>query len=83
MHLYKLHFIYKESNGDLSTFLKLYKLSKTQGIGLRDLEWFAHMVEIGTYKIPEIKNQYAEIKNELEAQLVDRYAMIWSACSCL
>jgi flagellar biosynthesis chaperone FliJ len=25
------------------------------------------MVEIGTYKIPEIQNQHAKIKNELEA----------------
>ena len=65
--LYKLHFIYKESKGNLSTFLKLYRLLKRQGIRLKDMEWFIHMVEIGTYKIPEIQNQYAKIKDELEA----------------
>ena len=65
--LYKLHSIYKESKGNLSTFLKLYRLLKRLGIRIKDLEWFVHMVEIGTYKIPEIQNQYAKIKNELEA----------------
>ena len=65
--LYKLHSIYKESKGNLSTFLKLYRLLKRLGIRIKDLEWFIHMVEIGTYKIPEIQNQYAKIKNELEA----------------
>jgi DNA-binding CsgD family transcriptional regulator len=52
--LYKLHSIYKESKGDLSTFLKIYRLSKRLGIGLKDLEWFVRMVEMGIYKIPEI-----------------------------
>jgi DNA-binding CsgD family transcriptional regulator len=65
--IYKLHFIYKESNGNPSTFLRLYKLVKRLGIRIKDLEWFVGMVEIGTYKIPEIQNQYAKIKNELEA----------------
>lgn len=37
-HLYKLYFIYKESKGNLSTFLKLYRLLKRLGIGLKDLE---------------------------------------------
>ena len=41
--LYKLHFIYKESKGDLSTFLKLYRLLKREGIRTKDLEWFVHM----------------------------------------
>ena len=66
-HLYKLYFIYKESKGNLSTFLKLYRLVKRLGIRIKDLEWFVHMVEIGTYRIPEIQNQHAKIKNELEA----------------
>ena len=61
-HLYKLYFIYKESKGNLSTFLKLYRLLKRLGIGLKDLEWFVRMVDIGTYKIPEIRKQYAKIK---------------------
>ena len=65
--LYKLHSIYKESKGNLSTFLKLYRLVKRLGIRIKDLEWFVHMVDIGIYKIPEIQNQYAKIKNELEA----------------
>jgi DNA-binding CsgD family transcriptional regulator len=64
--LYKLHFIYKKSKSNLSTFLRLYRLVKRLGIRIKDLEWFVSMVEIGTYKIPEIQNQYTKIKNELE-----------------
>ncbi|HZA06198.1 MAG TPA: hypothetical protein VE619_00720 [Nitrososphaeraceae archaeon] len=65
--LYKLHSIYKESKGNLSTFLKLYRrLLKREGIRTKDLEWFVHMVEIGTYKIPEIQKQYAKVKDELQ-----------------
>ena len=40
--LYKLHSIYKESKGNLSTFLKLYRLLKRLGIRIKDLEWFIH-----------------------------------------
>jgi peptidoglycan hydrolase CwlO-like protein len=47
--------------------LRLYRLANRVGIRIKDLEWFVHMVEIGTYKIPEIQNQHAKIKNELEA----------------
>jgi hypothetical protein len=65
--LCKLHSVYKESKDDLSAFLKLYRLVKRVGIRIKDLEWFVHMVEIGTYKIPEIQKQYAKIRNELEA----------------
>jgi hypothetical protein len=36
-------------------------------MGLKDLEWFVRMVDIGTYKIPEIQKQYAKVKEELEA----------------
>ena len=36
-HLYKLHFIYKESKGNLSTFLRLYRLVKRLGIRIKGL----------------------------------------------
>jgi predicted transcriptional regulator len=64
--LYKLHSVYKELNGNLSPILKLYRLLKRQGITTDKMEWFVYMVNVGTYKIPEIQKQYAKIKDELE-----------------
>ena len=66
-HLYKLYFIYKESKGNLFPILKLYRILKKEGIRLKDLEWFVRIVDISTYKIPEVQKQYAKIKDELEA----------------
>jgi hypothetical protein len=64
--LYELHSIYKELKGNLSPVLKLYRLLKREGIGIKDLEWFVNMVNIGTYKVPEIQKQHAKAKDELE-----------------
>jgi hypothetical protein len=62
----ELHSIYKEIKGDLSLILKLYRLSKREGIRTKDLEWFVHTVNTGMYKIQDIQKQYAKVKDELE-----------------
>jgi hypothetical protein len=67
MHLYNLHSIYKELNGDLFPILRLYRLLKREGITTDKIEWFVHTVNTGMYKIPEIQKQYAKVKDELEA----------------
>jgi hypothetical protein len=64
--LYKLHSIYKELKGNFSPILELYWLVKRKGIRLKDLDWFVNIVDIGTYKIPEIQKQYSKAKDELE-----------------
>ena len=32
----------------------------------KDIESFVRMVKIGTYKIPELQNEYAKLKGEVE-----------------
>src|SRR5437588_7152627 len=32
-----------------------------------DIESFVNMVKLGTYKIPELQNEYAKLKGEVEA----------------
>ena len=64
--LSELHSIYKEIKGNLSPVLKLYRMLKKEGIGIKDLDWFVNMVNIGTYKIPEIQKQHSNAKDELE-----------------
>jgi hypothetical protein len=64
--LYSLYHIYQESKGNLSYILKLCRLAKRQGITADNIEWFVNMVNIGTYNIPELRKQYAKLKDELE-----------------
>jgi hypothetical protein len=46
--------------------LKLYRLLKRQGIGIKDVKWLVHVINIGAYKISKFKNSM-KIKVELEA----------------
>jgi predicted nucleic acid-binding Zn-ribbon protein len=47
--------------------LKLHKALKKRGLNPNNVEWFANAIETGAIKIPEIQNQHAKIKNDLEA----------------
>ena len=64
--LYSLYQIYQESKGNLSYILKLCRLAKRQGITADNIEWFVNMVEIGTYKIPDLQKQYAKLQEEVQ-----------------
>ena len=64
--LYSLYHIYQESKRNLSYILKLCRLAKRKGITADNIEWFVKMVDIGTYKIPELQKQYAKLQDELE-----------------
>ena len=45
----------------------------------KDIESFVNMVKIGTYKIPELQNEYQKIKNEVEVidhkKVVSKHAL--------
>ena len=42
-----------------------------------NIEWFVNMVNIGTYKIPEIQKQYAKLQDEL--QVIDHQKVVSKA----
>ena len=75
--LYGLYDIYQESKGDLSYILKLYNLAKRQGITADNIEWFVNMVNIGTYKIPDLQKQYAKLQDEV--QVIDHQKVMSKA----
>jgi hypothetical protein len=75
--LYSLYHIYQESKGDLSYFLKLCSLAKRQGITSDNIEWFVNMVDIGTYKIPDLQKQYAKLQDEV--QVIDHQKVVSKA----
>ena len=64
--LYSLYQIYQESKGNLSYILKLCRLAKRQGITADNIEWFVNMVDIGTYKIPDLQKQYAKLQDAVQ-----------------
>ena len=64
--LYSLYHIYQESKGDLFYILKLYRLAKRLGITADNIEWFVNMVNIGSYKIPDLQKQYAKLQDEVQ-----------------
>ena len=42
-----------------------------------NIEWFVNMVNIGTYKIPDIQKQYAKLQDEL--QVIDHKRVVSKA----
>ena len=75
--LYNLYHIYQESKGNLSYILKLFRLAKKQGITSDNIEWFVNMVNIGTYKIPDLQKQYATLQDEV--QVIDHQKVVSKA----
>ena len=75
--LYSLYHIYQESKGNLSYILKLCRLAKRQGITADNIEWFVNMVDIGSYKIPDLQKQYAKLQDEV--QVIDHQKVVSKA----
>ena len=75
--LYSLYHIYQESKGNLSYILKLCRIAKRQGITADNIEWFVSMINIGTYKIPDLQKQYAKLQDEV--QVIDHQKVMSKA----
>ena len=66
-NLNELYELYPQIEHYLSSFLNLHKALKKRGLNSNNVELFADAIETGAIKIPEIQNQYARVKDELEA----------------
>jgi hypothetical protein len=60
----ELYEIYLENKQYLGSLRMLHRVLKREGITTDKIEWFVNIVNIGTYKIPELQNEYHKIKNE-------------------
>ena len=58
-----LNIIYKETNGKLGPFLKLYRLIKEKGMSI---EQVANAVEIAIHNLPHMETLYIQAKEEAE-----------------
>jgi hypothetical protein len=61
--LHILNSIYKETNGKLGPFLKLYRLMKEKGMSI---ETVVSAVDIAIHKLPYIENLYAQAKDQVD-----------------
>jgi predicted HTH domain antitoxin len=61
--LHILNSIYKETNGNLATFVKLYRLMKEKGMSIENV---VNAVEIARDKLPYMENLYKQVKDEVE-----------------
>jgi hypothetical protein len=63
--LHKLNLIYKETNGKLWPFLKLYRLIKEKGMGI---EQVVNAVDINIHKLPYMESLYGQAKDQVKMQ---------------
>jgi transposase len=69
----KLNSIYKETNGKLGPFLKLYRLMKEKGMSI---EQVVNAVEIAIHKLPYMETLYRQIKDEVDKMEHTRQVLI-------
>jgi hypothetical protein len=61
--LHKLNLIYKETNGKLGAFLKLYRLIKEKGMSIDQV---VNAVEIAIHKLPYMETLYEQVKDQVD-----------------
>ena len=54
--------VYEELRGDIEPFLKLYKLAKRKGMGIKQV---VNLLEIANTDLPDIQCRYERIKREV------------------
>src|ERR687890_443591 len=62
--LYNLNMVYEEIKGDIEPLLRLYKLSKAKGIGLKQV---VNLLEIANNDLPDIQCRYERLKREVNS----------------
>ena len=60
--LHNLNMVYEEVKGDIEPFLKLYKLSKAKGMGIKQV---VNLLEIANEDLPDIQCRYERLKREV------------------
>jgi hypothetical protein len=71
--LYILNSIYKETNGKLGTFLKLYRLTKEKGM---TIEQVVNVVNTAVNRLPYIESLYKQVTHEVDKLQSTREGLI-------
>jgi hypothetical protein len=60
--LHNLTIVYEETKGDITPFLKLYKLSKSKGIGVKQV---VNLLQIANNDLPTVEKRFKRLRNEI------------------
>jgi predicted DNA-binding protein YlxM (UPF0122 family) len=71
--LHVLNSIFKETNGKLGMFLKLYRLIKEKGMSIDQV---VNAVEIAIHKLPYMENLYGQAKDQAEKMQRTRQGLV-------
>jgi predicted HTH domain antitoxin len=71
--LHKLNLIYKETNGKLGLFLKLYRLMKEKGMSI---EQVVNAVNIAANKLPYMESLYEQVKEQVDNMQRTRQGLV-------
>jgi predicted DNA-binding protein YlxM (UPF0122 family) len=71
--LHKLNLIYKETNGKLGPFLKLYRLMKEKGMSI---EQVVNSVDTAIHKLPYMESLYEQTKDQVEKMQHTREGLV-------
>jgi len=63
-NLHNLNMVYEETKGDIEPFLKLYKLAKRKGIGVKQV---VNLLAIANNDLPAIEERFKRLRNEISA----------------
>ena len=62
--LHNLTLIYEETKGDIEPFLKLYRLSKAKGMGVKQV---VNLLTIANNDLPGIEERFKRLRNDISA----------------
>src|SRR5829696_5653161 len=60
--LHKLNMVYEETKGDIEPFLKLYRLSKAKGIGVKQV---VNLLTIASEDLPALEKRIKRLRNNM------------------
>jgi hypothetical protein len=61
-HLHNLNIVYEETKGDIAPFLKLYRLSKAKGMGVKQV---VNLHAIANNDLPSIEERLKTLRNDI------------------
>src|ERR687893_2427902 len=60
--LHTLNLVYEETKGDIEYFLKLHKLSKAKGMGVKQV---VNLLQIANNDLPIVEKRFKRLRNEI------------------
>src|SRR5918995_3248489 len=60
--LYNLNMVYEETKGDIEYFLKLHKLSKAKGMGVKQV---VNLLQIANNDLPAFERRFKRLRNDV------------------